>query len=74
MHWQVYFCANMPKPTNRIITLIKKDFLLEVRQQYTFYGILLYLASTIFIVYLSMGKPEATVWNSLFWIVQLLFC
>jgi len=74
MHWRVYFCQNMPKQTNRIITLIKKDFLLEVRQQYTFYGILLYLASTIFIVYLSMGKPEATVWNSLFWIVQLFVC
>jgi heme exporter protein B len=64
----------MPTSPNRIFALIKKDFLLEVRQQYTFYGILLYLASTIFIIYLSMGQPEASVWNSLFWIVQLFVC
>ena len=64
----------MLKPPNKIFVLIKKDFLLEVRQQYTFYGILLYLASTIFIIYLSMGQPEASVWNSLFWIVQLFVC
>jgi len=70
----VIFATNMPSSSKRIITLIKKDFLLEVRQQYTFYGILLYLASTIFIIYLSMGQPEAYVWNSLFWIVQLFVC
>ena len=74
MHFCGYFCADMLKPPNKIFVLIKKDFLLEVRQQYTFYGILLYLASTIFIIYLSMGQPEASVWNSLFWIVQLFVC
>lgn len=57
--------------TNNIVTLIKKDLLLEVRQQYTFYGILVYVASTIFIIYMTMGKPEGEVWNGLFWIVQL---
>lgn len=57
-----------------IITLIKKDFLLEIRQQYTFYGVLLYVASTIFVVYLSMGEPEPAVWNALFWVIQLFVC
>lgn len=57
-----------------IVTLVKKDLLLEVRQQYTFYGILLYVASTIFVIYLSMGQPEDQVWNGLFWIVQLFVC
>ncbi|RTL54836.1 MAG: cytochrome C biogenesis protein [Sphingobacteriales bacterium] len=57
-----------------IIALIKKDILLETRQQYTFYGILLYVASTIFVVYLSMGQPEDRVWNALFWVVQLFIC
>lgn len=57
-----------------IVTLLKKDLLLEVRQQYTLYGILLYVASTIFIVYLSMGQPESVVWNGLFWVVQLFVC
>lgn len=57
-----------------IVTLVKKDVLLEVRQQYTFYGILLYVASTIFIIYMSMGQPEEQVWNGLFWVVQLFIC
>lgn len=60
--------------TNNIVTLIKKDLLLEVRQQYTFYGILVYVASTIFIIYMTMGKPDGDVWNGLFWIVQLFVC
>ena len=48
--------------------------LLEIRQQYTFYGVLLYAASTIFVLYLAMGQPEATVWNGLFWMNQLFIC
>jgi heme exporter protein B len=62
------------KSTHKIITLFKKDFLLEIRQQYTFYGILLYVASTIFVLYLAMGQPEAQVWNGLFWMIQLFVC
>jgi heme exporter protein B len=61
----------MPQSSRHIFALIKKDLLLEIRQQYTFYGVLLYVASTIFVVYLSMGEPEETVWNALFWIIQL---
>ena len=60
--------------TKHIIALIKKDVLLETRQQYTLYGILLYLCSTIFIVYLSIGQPEEKIWNALFWIIQLFVC
>ena len=59
---------------NPIITLIKKDILLESRQQYTLYGILLYVASTSFVIYLSMDQPEDKVWNGLFWITQLFIC
>jgi heme exporter protein B len=54
-----------------IAALLRKDILLEIRQQYTFYGILLYVASTIFVLYLAMGEPEARVWNGLFWMIQL---
>jgi heme exporter protein B len=57
-----------------IIALFKKDVLLEIRQQYTFYGILLYVASTIFVLYLAMGQPEDKVWNGLFWMIQLFVC
>lgn len=58
----------------KIITLIKKDLLLEIRQQYTFYGVVLYVASTIFVLYLAMGSPEEKVWNGLFWMIQLFIC
>jgi heme exporter protein B len=57
-----------------ITSLLKKDILLEIRQQYTFYGILLYVASTIFVLYLAMGQPDAAVWNGLFWMIQLFIC
>src|SRR5687768_14337949 len=58
----------------KIITLIKKDLLLEIRQQYTFYGVVLYVASTIFVLYLAMGSPEEKVWNGLFLMIQLFIC
>jgi heme exporter protein B len=62
------------KGLHLIFKLIKKDVLLEFRQQYSFYGILLYVASTIFVLYLAMGQPENMVWNGLFWMMQLFIC
>jgi len=60
--------------TKTIFALLKKDLLLELRQQHSFYGILLYVASTIFVIYLSINNPEGEVWNGLFWIIQLFVC
>ncbi|MCW3080086.1 heme exporter protein CcmB [Segetibacter sp.] len=57
-----------------ITALFKKDLLLEIRQQYSFYGVLLYVISTIFVLYLAMGQPEDDVWNGLFWMIQLFVC
>ena len=57
-----------------LYTLIKKDLLLEVRQQYSFYGILLYIIATIFVLYMTIREPEAKVWNGLFWVIQLFIC
>ncbi|MDP4262664.1 MAG: heme exporter protein CcmB [Bacteroidota bacterium] len=57
-----------------IITLFKKDLLLEVRQQYSFYGILLYIGATIFVLYMAIEEPENNVWNGLFWVIQLFIC
>jgi heme exporter protein B len=62
------------RQTNHIWALIKKDLLLEIRQQYTFYGIVLYVASTIFVLYMAMGEAEQKVWNGLFWMIQLFIC
>lgn len=58
----------------QIFALLKKDLLLELRQQYTFFGVLLYVASTIFVLYLAMGQPQADVYNGLFWMIQLFVC
>jgi len=57
-----------------IFTLLRKDILLEFRQQYSFYGVLLYVTSTIFVLYMAMGQPENKVWNGLFWMMQLFIC
>jgi heme exporter protein B len=62
------------KSLRYISILFKKDLLLEIRQQYTFYGVLLYVASTIFVLFLAMGQPEPQVWNGLFWMIQLFIC
>src|SRR5215813_4103370 len=56
---------------NHIFTLFKKDLLLEIRQQYSFYGVLLYIGATIFVLYMTIEEPEANVWNGLFWVIQL---
>lgn len=55
----------------QILTLFKKDLLLEIRQQYTFYGIVLYVGATIFVLYMAIDEPESRVWNGLFWVIQL---
>jgi len=62
------------KTARHIYTLIKKDLLLEVRQQYSFYGILLYIMATIFVLYMTIREPEPKVWNGLFWVIQLFIC
>ncbi|MER3497318.1 MAG: cytochrome C biogenesis protein [Chitinophagaceae bacterium] len=54
-----------------IFTLFKKDVLLELRQQYSFYGILLYIGATIFVLYMAIQNPDSNVWNGLFWVMQL---
>ncbi|MEM1320443.1 MAG: heme exporter protein CcmB [Bacteroidota bacterium] len=51
--------------------LFYKELLLEMRQKYAISGILLYVLSTVFIVYLSFVQVEPKVWNTLFWIIVL---
>ncbi|MGJ7029832.1 heme exporter protein B [Niabella hirudinis] len=48
--------------------------MLEIRQQYSFYGILLYIAATVFVLFLVIDEPEGPVWNGLFWVIQLFIC
>ncbi len=51
--------------------LLLKDFRLEFRQKYAISGILLYVLSTVFIVYLAFVQLNPRVWNTLFWIIIL---
>lgn len=62
------------KTIDYIWTLFKKDWMLEMRQQYSLYGVMLYVASTIFVLYLAIEDPNAATWNALFWITQLFVC
>jgi len=59
------------KGLKHIWALFRKDVLLEIRQQYSFYGILLYVGATLFVLFLAIDHPEGQVWNGLFWIIQL---
>lgn len=59
--------------------LLKKEILLEWRSKYAFNGVLLYIASTVFVCYISFNlsagfshsKGYAITWNVLFWIIML---
>lgn len=64
----------MESSIRQIWSLFKKDLLLEIRQQYSFYGIILYVGATIFVLYMAMDAPESRVWNGLFWVIQLFIC
>jgi len=53
-------------------TLLRKEFLLELRQRYAISGIVLYVFSMVFLVYIaSVKKPSPDVWNLLFWLIVL---
>ena len=57
---------------NIFIQLIIKDFKLEWKQRFAFFGLLLYCAATIFISYLAFRQSiDAITWNALFWIIML---
>lgn len=51
--------------------LIRKELLIEWRSMHTLMGTLLYIASTVFAIYMMTSQPEPQVWNALFWIAQM---
>lgn len=55
------------------IALLHKEFLLEFRQRYAISGIVLYVFSMIFVVYIASAKADIgpKIWNVLFWLVVL---
>lgn len=58
-----------------IITLIKKELILELRRKSVISGIIVYLFGTVFICYLTFKLREnlitPLVWSALFWVIIL---
>lgn len=51
--------------------LIAKEILMEWRQKYAFYGILLYVTSTVYVSYSAFKIVSPLAWIALFWIILL---
>lgn len=55
-----------------MLSLIKKEFLLEFRQKSTMGGVIVYVIGTIFVSALCFkGRLDKPTWNALFWVITL---
>ncbi len=58
-----------------ITVLISKEFTIELRQKYALGGMILYLVSSIFIVFMALNLNNASIhpviWNAILWIILL---
>ncbi|CAN5237966.1 heme exporter protein CcmB [soil metagenome] len=53
-------------------SLLKREILLEQRQKYAFYGVLLFVVSTVFVAKFSFKVlKDVPTWTALFWIILL---
>ncbi len=61
--------------TKHVLTIIRKEMMVEWRNRSAINGLLLYLVSTIFISYLSfnvrVNQLNPLTWNALYWIILL---
>src|SRR5690606_16615501 len=59
----------------QVLALIRKEFLIELRQRYALGGIALYLVSSVFVVYMALNLKNATIqpmiWNAILWVIML---
>lgn len=60
-----------PCMNSAFISLLKKDLIMEWRQKHALFGVLVYVGATVFVIYMMNGRPDARVWNALFWTSQL---
>lgn len=56
---------------SHLYTLIKKEFDLEFRQSHALWGVLLFAACTVFIVFKGFNTLGAFQWNVLLWIIVI---
>lgn len=59
------------KLMREVTDLMRKDIRLELRNSYAISGVLLYVCSTVFIVYMAFQRVQPDAWNALFWIIIL---
>jgi heme exporter protein B len=52
-------------------TLLRKEFVLEFRQRYAISGIVLYVCSMVFVVYVAAIRVQPPTWNVLYWLIFL---
>ena len=58
--------------TGKLTALIQKDFRMEWRNKHAIGGVVLYLVSMMFVIYLAFdGMIELQTWNALFWLIML---
>lgn len=55
----------------RIISLLRKEFVLESRQAHAFWSVILFAACTVFLVFKSFNNLRAFEWNVLMWIIVI---
>jgi len=56
---------------SNLYTLIKKEFDLEFRQSHALWGVILFAACTVFIVFKSFNTLGAFQWNVMLWIIVI---
>lgn len=54
-----------------IYTLVRKEFNLEFRQSHALWGVLLFAACTVFIIFKSFNSIRPFEWNVLLWIIVI---
>jgi heme exporter protein B len=54
-----------------ILALIRKDLIIEWRQRYAINGMLLHVAGSVFVVFLSVKMLNPHAWNAVFWLIML---
>lgn len=57
--------------TNQIIALLKKDLQLEFRNKQGIASLLLFVFSTVFVIYMAFVTVKPTTWVILYWIILL---
>ncbi len=58
----------------QILYLIAKDFSIELRQKHAAAGIVLFLFTTVFVIYKSFNQLTQETWNVMYWIIFLFVC